>query len=133
LTLIFLFAGGEYFCRENIKADGTKIDNFNASLVYTSTDPLQTSVDFVAVIKYASAEVADCIQIGRFNYFGGNGERCKNFFEWPEDWNNNAVSGNTYSAVVDVSSANYSWPTGVYTVSRMITLRKKHTYNIFCD
>jgi hypothetical protein len=110
------FLGGEYFCNYNVYADGSTINFFNASLVFTSTDPLQTSVDFVAVIKYNDADVADCIQVGKFNYFGGNGERCNNYFDWPTNWNQNAVSGASYSALVDVSTAKYTRPAGYYTV-----------------
>lgn len=69
-------------------------------------------------MKYAAAAGGDCIQVGKFQFFGGNGERCTNYFDWPADWKS-VMSGNTYEASVDVSSANYVWPAGVYTVSGM--------------
>jgi hypothetical protein len=70
----------------------------------------------VVAIKYSSAAVADCIQIGRIGYLGGSPERCTNVFDWPTDWTEGAKSGQSYSALVDVSSANYQWPAGAYTV-----------------
>lgn len=78
-------------------------------------DSNQTTLDLVAVVKYATAEGGDCIQVGKFQFFGGNGERCTNYFDWPAAWNS-VISGNTYEASVDVSSANYVWPAGIYTV-----------------
>jgi hypothetical protein len=71
-------------------------------------------------IKYSSAAVADCIQIGRINYLGGQPERCTNIFDWPTEWTEAAKSGQTYTASVDVSSANYEWPAGAYTVSHSL-------------
>lgn len=71
----------------------------------------------MAVVKYATAAGGDCIQVGKFEFFGGNGERCSNYFDWPSNFDS-AVSGSIYTASVDVSSANYVWPAGVYTVSR---------------
>lgn len=79
-------------------------------------DSNQTSLDIVAVVKYATADGGDCIQVGKFQFVGGNGERCSHYFDWPADWKS-VMSGNTYEASVDVSSANYVWPAGVYTVS----------------
>lgn len=67
-------------------------------------------------IKYTTAAVADCIQIGRISYLGGQPERCTYVFDWPTDWTENAKSGQTYTASIDVSSANYQWPAGAYTV-----------------
>lgn len=69
----------------------------------------------MAVIKYATAAQADCIQVGKFEFVGGNGERCSHYFDWPASWSS-VISGNTYEASVDVSSANYVWPAGIYTV-----------------
>jgi hypothetical protein len=110
------FAGGDYVCLENIFGDGSKIDFVNASLLFTTNDITQTSLDYVVAIKYSSAAVADCIQIGRIGYLGGSPERCTNVFDWPTDWTEGAKSGQSYSALVDVSSANYQWPAGAYTV-----------------
>ena len=80
-------------------------------------DPSQTSVEYVVAIKYSAAEVADCIQIGRITYLGGQPERCTHIFDWPTEWTENAKSGQTYTASIDVSSANYEWPAGAYTVN----------------
>jgi hypothetical protein len=82
-----------------------------------SNDPTQTSVEFSMAIKYESAGVADCIQIGRIGYLGGQPERCNNVFDWPAEFTTNAKSGQTFSTSIDVSSANYQWPAGPYTVS----------------
>lgn len=79
-------------------------------------DSTQTSLDFVAVVKYATAASGDCIQVGKFQFFGGSGERCSHYFDWPAEWSN-GLNGNTYEASIDVSSANYVWPEGIYTVS----------------
>lgn len=68
-------------------------------------------------IKYQTAAVADCIQVGKINYLGGQPERCSYYFDWPTTWTQSAKSGQTYTALVDVSSANYQWPAGPYTVS----------------
>ncbi len=69
------------------------------------------------VIKYQSAAVGDCIQIGKISYLGGQPERCTYLFDWPTSWTESAKSGQTYTASVDVSSANYQWPAGPYIVS----------------
>ena len=76
-----------------------------------STDVDKTSTTFVSAIKYTSADEGDCIQIG------GQIEQCAHLYSWPEEWTQDAVSGNTYSAVIDVTDANYTWPPGYYTVS----------------
>ena len=99
------------------------IINYN----FRPPDSVQTSLDFVAVVKYATAPGGDCIQIGRFQYLGGNGDRCTNYYDWPDDWNSGVLNGNTYEASIDVSSVNYSWPAGVYTVSSTITSNKPIT------
>ena len=77
----------------------------------SSSDPDKSSTTFIAAIKYTSADVGDCIQIG------GQIEQCSHLYSWPEEWTQDAVSGNTYSAVIDVTDANYTWPPGYYTVS----------------
>ncbi len=71
----------------------------------------------MTVIKYSTAVAGDCIQIGKFNYLGGNGERCSHYYDWPDNWNTGATSGSTYSASIDVSAATYNWPEGEYIVS----------------
>lgn len=73
-------------------------------------------MDFVTVIKFATAETGNCIQVGKFNFLGGQGERCSNYFDWPSNWNENATSGANYVATVDVSTAAYSWSEGDYTI-----------------
>jgi hypothetical protein len=76
-----------------------------------STNPEQISLNFVAVIKYADAATqGDCIQVG------GAVERCVNYFTWPSTWYTDAQNGNTYTALVDVSGANYARAPGAYTV-----------------
>lgn len=76
-----------------------------------STNPDQISLNFVAVIKYADAATqGDCIQVG------GAVERCTNYFTWPSAWYTDAQNGDTYTALVDVSGANYAWAAGAYTV-----------------
>jgi hypothetical protein len=126
------FTGGDYLCVDTAASGAIK--HVNASILFSSyvlprprpssflvplisrsADTSVTTLDFVAVIKYATAEGGDCIQVGKFNFFGGNGERCSNYFDWPASWDS-VTSGNTYEASVDVSSANYVWPAGVYTV-----------------
>ena len=93
------------------------ISQQHLSLVSISTNPDQISTNFVAVIKYAGAlESGDCIQIG------GAVERCKYFFVWPPNWYTDASNGLTFTALVDVSSANYVWSTGEYTVSCSFSL-----------
>ncbi len=82
-----------------------------------STNPDQVSTNFVAVIKYVGPiEAGDCIQVG------GAIERCKNFFVWPSNWYTDASNGLIFTALVDVSSANYVWPSGKYTVSLQLIL-----------
>lgn len=103
-----------YVCLNTFASGGIK--NISATLNYLSTDLEQTSVDYVTVIKYSSAEIGNCIQVGKFNFIGGDGERCNNYFDWPTEWNTDARSGNTYTANVDVSSANYVFPEGEYTI-----------------
>jgi hypothetical protein len=106
------FTGGDYLCIDT--AASSKISYVNASVFFTTTSTEQDSLDFVAIIKFATAITGDCIQIGKFNFFGGSGERCNHLFLWPENWNAGAKSGQLYTAIVDVSSANYSWPAGIY-------------------
>jgi hypothetical protein len=108
------FNGGQYVCVETW-AKGV-VQAFNASIFFTTTNPAQTSLDFVAVIKYAAAQPGHCIQIGKYSFFGGDGERCDNYFDWPSEWNKNASSGKVFNAYVDVSSANYQEPEGFYEV-----------------
>lgn len=110
------FTGGDYRCITSY-AEGGLIESVQANLVYSTQNPNQTSTAFATVIKFTAAEVANCIQVGTFEYIGGNAERCDNYFDWPDEWTNNAVSGETFTAVVDVSSAKYNFPTGDYTVS----------------
>lgn len=84
-----------------------------------STNPDQISTNFIAVIKYAGPlEAGDCIQVG------GAIERCNNYFTWPANWYTDADNGLTFTALVDVSSANYQWPAGEYTVSIIIIIIK---------
>lgn len=80
-------------------------------------------------MKYATAAGGDCIQVGKFQYLGGNGERCTHYYDWPADWNSGVLNGNTYEASVDVSSANYVWPAGVYTVSSCHNNEFQYTLN----
>ena len=76
-----------------------------------STNPDQTSLNFIAVIKYTeSSKEGDCIQVG------GAISRCANYFVWPSEWYNDAQNGNTYTALIDVSAANYQWSGGYYTI-----------------
>jgi hypothetical protein len=91
-----------------------------------STDPEQDSVDFVAVIKYSTAEVGDCIQVGKYNFLGGSGERCTNYYDWPADWNSGVTSGTSFSASVDVSGAAYTWPDGEYTVREVNEVQPRY-------
>ena len=67
-------------------------------------------MDFLFVVKYVTAPLGNCIQIG------GSVERCTDLFAWPSEWNTDAVNGQLYTATVDVSSANYNWPAGQYQV-----------------
>ena len=106
------FNGGQYVCVESW-ASGS-ITNLEASITWTTTDPEQTSLDFVAVVKFDDAQPGHCIQVGKFQFIGGNGERCDNYFDWPTTWTTGAKSGETYMANINVSSASYSFPTGPY-------------------
>jgi hypothetical protein len=114
VTYDLVFQGGDYTCLTTA-ASGV-INSITANLLFLTTDPTQTSVDFVTVIKYTSAGTADCIQIGQFKYLGGNGERCSHYYDWPTEWNTGATSGTTYTATVDVSSAGYNYAQGDYTI-----------------
>ena len=77
--------------------------------VLNSTDTTST-VDLLFVLKYVTAPLGNCIQIG------GSVEKCSNLFVWPDEWNTDAVNGQLYTANVDVSSANYDWSEGQYQV-----------------
>jgi hypothetical protein len=114
VTYDLTFQGGEYTCI-NAAATGA-LGSISASLIYSSTDPAQTSVDFVTVIKYTNEAKGECIQIGKFNYIGGNGERCSHYYDWPDNWNTGATNGETYTATVDVSSAGFNYDLGDYTL-----------------
>lgn len=98
----------EYIC-SNIYADGT-ISSVTAEILYTSSETGQLANGFGMVLKYTTATTGDCIQIGGFN------ERCSHLYSWPTSWSD-AVSGNTYTATIDVSDAAYAWPEGDYTVN----------------
>lgn len=74
-----------------------------------STDA-NSAVDLLFVVKYVTAPLGNCIQIG------GSVERCNNLYAWPDEWNADAVNGQLYTATIDVSDANYQWPEGQYQV-----------------
>ncbi len=84
------FQGGDYVCIYTT-ASGA-LNSIYANLLFTSTDPAVTSVDFVTVIKYSSEVEGECIQIGQFKYLGGNGERCSHYYDWPTEWTTGATS-----------------------------------------
>ena len=69
----------------------------------------------MTVIKYDGAQAGDCIQIG------SGTERCNHLYSWPAEWTSGAVIGQTYTALVDVSDAQYSWAPGVYTVRWLLS------------
>lgn len=103
------FGATDYACIDGY-AYGT-VNKFNATVTFSSTNPDQISLGFVAVIKYAGAtEQGNCIQVG------GTFERCANYFVWPSTWYTDAQNGQKYTAVIDVSSANYNWPIGDYKI-----------------
>jgi hypothetical protein len=64
----------------------------------------------MTVIKYDGAEAGDCIQIG------GGTERCNHLYAWPTEWTTDALVGQTYTALVNVTDSKYIWAPGVYTV-----------------
>lgn len=53
--------------------------------------------------------MGDCIQVG------GGLSVCQNLYAWPATWAD--VGSGEFTATVSVSDADYSWPTGNYTVS----------------
>ena len=83
-------------------------------LILNSTEP-NSAVDLLFVVKYVTAPLGDCIQIG------GSVEKCTNLYAWPAEWNTDAVNGQLYTATIDVSGANYNWPEGQYQVSTTAT------------
>lgn len=85
--------------------------------VVPSTDADQSNGNnFVLVLKYASEPTGSCIQVGKFQTLGGNGEVCTNYFEWDTEWLGNVTSGTVFTADIDVSSASYTFPPGDYSV-----------------
>jgi hypothetical protein len=75
-----------------------------------STDIAEDNLHFMTVIKYDGAEAGDCIQVG------GGTERCNHLYAWPTEWTSGAVVGQTYTALVNVTDAKYTWAPGMYTV-----------------
>ncbi len=129
LEVDLTMSGGQYSCISTYASNTVKtvianiifnrFDYFNQSmfvlilflfysiLFYHSTEA-NSAVDLLFVVKYVTAPLGNCIQIG------GSVERCNNLFAWPAEWNTDAVNGQLYTATIDVSSANYDWPEGQY-------------------
>jgi hypothetical protein len=101
-------AGGQYSCISTY-ARG-EVNTIVANIIFNSTDP-SSEVDLLFVVKYVTAPVGNCIQVG------GSVERCNHLYAWPTEWNEDAVNGQLYTATIDVSTADYSWPEGQYEVS----------------
>lgn len=101
-------AGGQYNCISTY-ATG-QVNKVVANIIFNSTDPT-SDVDLLFVVKYVTAPLGNCIQIG------GSVERCNNLYPWPAEWNQDAVNGQLYTATIDVSAAGYYWPEGQYQVS----------------
>jgi hypothetical protein len=107
LEIDLTVSGGQYSC---ISSSATgDITSVVANIIFNSTDTT-SAVDLLFVIKYATAPLGDCIQIG------GSVERCTNLYAWPTEWNADAVNGQLYTATIDVSGAAYNWPQGEYQV-----------------
>jgi hypothetical protein len=85
-------------------------------LTLSSTESTKSNLHFLTVIKYDGAEAGDCIQIG------GGTERCNHLYAWPTEWTTDALVGQTYTALVNVTDSKYIWAPGVYTVSLLFVL-----------
>jgi hypothetical protein len=107
LDIDLTLSGGQYSCISTY-ATGS-VNTIVANIIFNYLDTT-SAVDLIFVIKYATASLGNCVQIG------GSVERCTNLYAWPTDWNMDAVNGQLYSATVDVSSATYHWPEGQYQV-----------------
>jgi hypothetical protein len=84
----------------------------STSLIHFCSTDTTSAVDLLYVIKYVTAPLGDCIQIG------GSIEKCTHLYAWPAEWNQDAVNGQLYTANIDVSDAAYNWPEGQYQVTR---------------
>jgi hypothetical protein len=100
-------AGGQYSCISTYAS--SNVNTIVANVIFNSTD-LTSAVDLLFVVKYVTAPLGNCIQVG------GSVERCSNLYAWPTEWNQDAVNGQLYTATIDVSAAEYYWPEGQYQV-----------------
>jgi hypothetical protein len=81
----------------------------SSSDYYYSSDPSVAANSFGMIIKFTSAAAGDCIQVG------GGLSVCQHLYAWPTATWGTAGSGE-FSATISVADADYSWPTGNYTV-----------------
>jgi hypothetical protein len=98
-------AGGQYSCISTYA--NSNVNTIVANIIFNSTDTT-SAVDLLFVVKYVTAPLGNCIQVG------GSVERCSNLYAWPTEWNQDAVNGQLYTATIDVSASEYYWPEGQY-------------------
>lgn len=96
---------GQYMCTTG-RAEGN-VNTINVSFTYENGGSASNVANIIAMsIKFASASVGDCIQIG------GATEMCNHLFAWGSSLQSNLPGD--YFASVDVSSAGYNFDLGDY-------------------